>query len=418
MLKERWLEMERWPEPQDNLADIVSSEHRKQWSAPDGVACAPATSVLMGEFTDFTGGMSAVMVHSLEAAVAFSYRTDREVHVRFLQTGSEEDISSADADELEKAAGTILDPPVHEDDSPAEWNVSSSLPTDEWAVRLGGVVITMIHRQLLTRDTPGVNVTVVCDIPPHAGLGRTAAVTSALAFALNGEPDERDDAPTRAKLASVAHCAAEVFTGLMHPRARFVGCLRGTGEGLNLVDFGDGSLTVAPAIQDAMVITPALTRLPEARDNSDRLAWRRTFVSQALKNFGVTTLQQLPDAPARVGDWLRTVISVKGSEGLPTVGAAVGWLTYLGEEATRAHEFAGLLRSRRMDDAFEVFARSAGPLREFALDEAAAAAPTDIPARPAAIGRSTAMLCLTGYNDLPDVPGAHVIVLRPGTRAH
>ena len=410
--------MKQWPGPQENIADSVAREHQQQWGDPDGVACAPATSCLMGEFTDFTGGMSAVTIHSLEAAVAFSYRADRAVHVRFIQSGVGEKSFTADADELEKAATEILDPPVREFEEPQRWNVADSLPTDDWAVRLGGVVITMIHRQMLTRDTPGVNVTVVCDIPPHAGLGRTTAVMSALALALNGEPDERDDAPTRAKLATVAHCTAEVFTALTHPRARFVGCLRGTGKGVNLVDFGDGSLTVAPRMPECTIIAPSLTRLPAARANSDRLAARRAFVLRALENFGVTTLQQLPDASARIGEWLRTLISVKGSEGLPTPGAAVEWLTYLDDEAKRTGEFIQLLRSRRLPEACDMFTLSAGPLHHFALDESATDEVAGVPSRPAAIGRSDATVCVAPAAELPEVAGATVILLAPGERAH
>lgn len=428
-----------WPEPHGSLTDLVTTRHQSVWGTdPDGVAAAPATSCLIGEWTDFTGGYAAFALHSLESAVSFSFRADRKVRVHFTQAtqaGAGEPIRNVDhsweatLDELEEAAAGILDPPAKghlaDSDEPQRHSVSGTLPTDNWAVRLGGVVISMIHRQMLTRDTPGLDITVACEIPPHAGLGRVAATTTALALALNGEPDERDDAPTRAKLAAVCHLAAEVFAGSIHPRGRFITALRGTGEGVNVIDFADGSLTVAPGLvntpgYELAVVASTLEASPHRSEASDRLLRQREFICAALSNFGVTTLQQLPGAAARIGDWLSAVISVKGPEGYPRVDEATQWVTFLHDEADRARYFVQLLRARKVDEACDVFALSAGPSLQYAQATAPAIAVPEVPARPAEAGLSEALLTVVDPFDVPELPTPDTLLIRlsPGQRAH
>src|SRR5699024_11769425 len=65
--------------------------------------------------------------------------------------------------------------------------VTPPAPQGSWAARIGGVIWTMINRQLLSRETAGADVTLVSDIPLEAGMGALSAADVAVALAMMPE---------------------------------------------------------------------------------------------------------------------------------------------------------------------------------------------------------------------------------------
>lgn len=140
------------------------------------VASAPGTWVLIGENVDHFGGVTLAGTAALRAAAAVSPRPDRVVSV--------------------SARG------------PLGQEFSAQLPFDEepgdgLGRRWWGLVHTLVQRQVLSRDTAGMDITVESDVPVGAGLGALYAADAAIALALAGAHDDVDTAPFRARLAEI-----------------------------------------------------------------------------------------------------------------------------------------------------------------------------------------------------------------------
>lgn len=68
----------------------------------------------------------------------------------------------------------------------------------------------MIHKQMLSRDTKGLDITVLSTIPEGVGLGENSAMDVALALALYRENIE--EAPTKARIAEICSQSAFMFS--------------------------------------------------------------------------------------------------------------------------------------------------------------------------------------------------------------
>ena len=349
--------MPMWPATELPTTDRATSAHREKVGVePLHVAHAPATWLLIGEHVDHSGGVVLAALTDLEVAVALSPRNDDLLKVTLHETTPrgvkviEDQISSGVV--AERAAAQ--QPTIDERGRPVE----PPTPEGGLAARLGGIVWTMIQRQLLSRDTAGLDVTVVTDIPDGVGLGDEAALESAFVLALLGDAPDLDDAPMRTRLAEVCHQAAEMFSPAPPLRARHTVALRGVGDSVSVIDYADGSVTQAPHPASADLEFFAITVEHAYTDRSAEIRRRQRFVADACRAFGTESLRLLPDARQRVVEWLTAVHKVHGTDDTPSVGEAAAWLAFEEKETERAQQMARALRARRSEDMWPLLAQS------------------------------------------------------------
>lgn len=338
-----------WPQPNSPAAERVRDLHATiAGVAAHGVATAPATWAMVGEHTDAFGGVTVMGQAGLRAAAAVSPRDDDTIAVH---------ISAATADGGEQVIkhSTTLDalgelsaaqsPTTDEEGQP----VNPPAPTGGLGQRAAGIVWMMVNRQLLSRETGGMDLTVVCDIPLHAGLGAESAIDVALALALLPDSEDPTEAPLRARLAEVCHQAGTLFSLVPPLRARHTTALRGKGTALTVIDYADNSVTHAthPLGKDLAGIVIAAPSAADVSAGVAALHERGQFIADALHAFGADNLRLLPDAEIRVPEWLTAVHEVYGPKNQPTVAEARRWLAYLDAETDRAEELTQALRSRR-----------------------------------------------------------------------
>ena len=167
-------------------------------AASGRVASAPGTWVLIGENVDHFGGVTLVGTSSLRAAASVSPRSDGVISVA-----------------ANGPLGQEFSAQLPYDDQPA----------DGLARRWWGLVHTLVQRQVLSRDTAGMDITVESDVPVGAGLGALYASDAAIALALAGSHDDVDTAPFRARLAEICSHAVATYSSLPVLRARHSVCL-------------------------------------------------------------------------------------------------------------------------------------------------------------------------------------------------
>lgn len=349
--------MPMWPAAEQPVTDRVVAAHQARTGEdPAHVAHAPATWLIIGEHVDHSGGVVLAALAEPEVAVALSPRDDDLVRVQLHETTPtgvekrEDEVSMGVVGELAAVQQPGIDDRGRPVDPPA--------PEGGLAVQLGGIVWTMINRQLLSRDTGGLDVTVVSDIPDGAGLGDEAARDVAFVLALLGDAEEVREAPMRSRLAEVCAQAAEMFSPTPPLRSRYTVALRGQSDSVSVIDYADGSVTQAPHPQSEQLEFFAVTVDQAQVDRSEEILRRRRFVQEACRAFGTESLRLLPDASPRVIEWLTAVHKVHGEDEVPSVGEAAAWLAFEEKETVRAQRLAQVLRSRRMDDIWPILAQS------------------------------------------------------------
>lgn len=343
------------------LLDAACSRHRDIFGTePTGGATAPSTWSLLGEHTDHSGGIVLASLSQWSVAVTVSPNPDDVINVATVTplttvtpvTGGEMDVEkhSLAVDEVAaRAAAQQTTVNAHGRPSP------TPVPEGGIAARLGGLAWTMIHRQMLSRDTRGLDITVVSTIPVGIGLGEMAATDVATALALFTE-DTRD-APIRARLAEICSQSAAMFAEIAPLRARHTTALRGERGKMSVIDYADGSVTQVPhpvnrsAGLSAYLVAPPTTGVFPTGDLDPQETRRRQyFVDEATRAFSVESLRLLPDATVRVTEWLEAVIEVAGRKHLPTVEQARNWLSFWEAETMRAQRLTRALRARRRQD--------------------------------------------------------------------
>lgn len=345
-----------WPSAHSPVLDRARQLHREETGVESTqVADAPGTWLVMGEHVDYAGGVTLIAQVSQRVAVAVSPRPDDLIKVTYQSTA---------LDGVVTTTGEITLATVEERATTQQLvDVDSSI-----AARLGGIVWTMIHRQLLSRDTAGMDVTVVSDIPADAGLGAISSAEAAFALALLGEVEDRDEAPLRARLAEVCAQAADIFSHTPSLRSRYTAILRGAAGQVAVVNYADGSVTQAPHPTSANMRILAVIGPETEVDQTVAIQERRQFLDAACRAFGTESLRLLPDAPTRVLDWLRAVHKVHGTDGQPSLEQATTWLTFDKEETARAEQLIRSLRSRRIEDLWELMSESQAGLEDYGLD--------------------------------------------------
>lgn len=369
--------MSLWTDPTAQhatpVAERARTAHEKRTGrAPAHVASAPATWILAGENVDHFGGATLIGLSSLRAAVAFSPRDDNQLVFAASAPASEDVVATAPLGEPADA-----DHPL--------------------AKRWGGLVHQLIQRQVLSRDTAGLDVTVVSDIPLGAGLGALWAADAAMCLALAAGHAELNEAPFRARLADIASQAVDAYSSLTGLRSRHTAALRASGTGIAVIDYADGSLTEAPHPgREGVRFFSVAEKFGEADDGEvERIAAHRAFIDAACANFGVSSLRKLPDAIDRVVEWV-TARRTVGDETAPTPEQARAWVHFCEAETLRSMAVAKALRSRHTNDLFSLV-NSPTEARGLTLPDALVELCKTrgaLAARPAATGTSKAVLAL------------------------
>lgn len=343
--------------PPARLLDAARAHHQDCYRTdPTGAATAPATWSLLGEHTDHSGGVVLTALAQWSVAVTVSTNENAVINVATISGDKGlPDRQSITVDEVAMRA-TAQQSAVNAHGRP----IPAPTPEGGSAARLGGIAWTMIHRQMLSRDTRGLDITVVSTIPPTMGLGETAATEVATALALFGE--QAEDPPARARLAEICSQSASMFAEAVPLRARHTTALRGENTKVSVIDYADGSVTQVPhpvsksaALRAFAVMAPAADVLPNQVEDTRR---RQNFIDAATRAFSVESLRLLPDATVRVAEWLQAVIEVSGRRDFPTVDQAQNWLGFWEEETVRAQRLSSALRSRRRQDIAELIRAS------------------------------------------------------------
>lgn len=330
-----------WTAPKTPASERVAPAHRERTgTAPLHTADAPGTFIVVGENSDHFGGVTIVGLTSLRAAAAVSPREDDTITV------------------FCDFAGTLIDGATTSTriSSLAEQDSADGDSEFTLAERFGGLMHTLVGRQMLSRDTAGMDITVIADIPLGAGLGALHAADAAVALALLGGDEEIDAAPLRTRLADIASQAAASFSRLPVLRARHSAALRGHDGKVSVIDYADGSLTQAPYPGHAgvRVFSVAASHGEPFTDEARSVDEGRTFIDEACSNFGVASLRQLPNAADRVVEWVNARHQVHGTDSAPSLETARAWVDFGEAETELSANAARALRSMRTDEFFDV----------------------------------------------------------------
>ncbi|MBK4139311.1 galactokinase [Corynebacterium macginleyi] len=353
--------MPLWSTPESPIAARVAQQHASiVGTDPTHTASAPGTWPLMGEHIDHYGGIVAASLSDLRAAAAVSLRTDGIVAVHYIPTRGEPVHDSIGLQEV----ATLAAAQQATTDSEGQ-PVIPPAPEGGLAARIGGIVHTMINRQLLSRETAGADITIVNDIPADIGLGAASAADVATALALMG-PVDNLDAPLRVRVAEVCTQAVTTFAHQPALRARHTAALRSSGDGVCIIDYADGSVTHAPHVVDQDVTAFAVAvpggNAEEQSQAISAIRQRQQFIDDACHSFGTESLRLLPDAQQRVVEWLKAVHKVYGEDGRPSITAATEWMAFYAEENTRVEHFVRYLRSHRRNELFPIVLQSQASL--------------------------------------------------------
>ncbi|BAU96562.1 galactokinase [Corynebacterium suranareeae] len=330
-----------------DLLEACVAFHREHFHTnPTGAATAPGTWSLIGEHSDYAGGVVLAANTNWRTAVAVNKNRKDEINVHVVdEKGGVEKHFISTADVAARAQAHMKS---HDD---LGRQTTPPQPEGGIAARLGGIAWTMIHKQMLSRDTKGLDITVLSTIPAGVGLGENSAMDVALALALHRENIE--EAPVKARIAEICSHSAFMFSEASVLRARHTVALRGEHGRIAVVDYSDGSVTQAPhPVSRSAGLSAFIVAADTTTDSTifRNIYARHAFIDEATRAFSVESLRLLPDASTRVVEWLQAVIDVTGRTDLPQVEQAQSWLNLWENETRRAQLTANALRSRRLNE--------------------------------------------------------------------
>jgi galactokinase len=229
------------------------------------VASAPGRVNLIGEHTDYNGGLCLPLALSQRTTVRVTPRTDG----RLILSSAQED---------DRWEGTVDDRP------------------EGWAAYVAGVVHEL---RAEGHDVPGFEATIDSDVPLGAGLSSSAALECSVATAVAALLElDLDDRGVRRSLAAACMRAENDYVGApTGGMDQTVAMLGRAGHAL-LLDFADGSATpVELPLDDAgLVLLVIDTRVShELTDGS--YGNRRTESAQAARALGVDSLREAGAGP-------------------------------------------------------------------------------------------------------------------------
>lgn len=379
--------------------------HHENHGTPGTIAGhAPGMWVTVGEHIDNFGGIALLHQVTPRVAVVASPRKDTTVAVKahFAASLSNPDTAPdifTDSATFEEATAAIQAQSPQADDKGQP--VDPPIPSGGLALRLAAVTLNLMQRGVLSRESTGFDVTVVSELPHSSGFFELAAMDAAFAVAAATRLKDREEPPVRLKLAEA--CINAVDTVALFPAVRSVyhALLRSHGTGMSVMHHVDGALTQTPSMVGRNFSLIA-ARSPEGglldipfEEAARQQRERQRFLTKATHAFGVELLELLPDAPARVIQWLEANHQVLGPHGLPTTAEAAAWLRFWQDETQRASGILSAIRALNFPEASALLNASAD-----ALNSDYGIAGTAVPlgqlllqhgadnARPAAPGRS------------------------------
>ncbi|MDO5671600.1 MAG: galactokinase [Actinomycetaceae bacterium] len=243
---------------------------------PAGVWASPGRVNLIGEHTDYNGGLCLPIALPHRTYVAASPRTDTAVRMT---------TDLADGQVWESQLSDIAPGKVK------GWVAYCAGPL--WAIAEDGIPLT------------GMDIAIASCVPLGAGLSSSAAVECAVALAatdLAGRPHDRDDA-TRAHLANLCVRAENEVAGAPTGGMDQAASLR-TQEGhAILLDCLDGHIDLvhvdlaASGLELIVIDTKASHSLDDGQYGA-----RRASCEAACEILGISTLREIADAPTQEQD--------------------------------------------------------------------------------------------------------------------
>lgn len=300
---------------------------------PAGVWAAPGRVNLIGEHTDYNGGLCLpiALPHRTYAAVA--PRSDRLVRLVSAQSGSTQSGSAQGAD-------------VRSVDLDAVGPVGGPGEVDGWPAYVVGVAWALREAGLVdahagSPSSSGFDVAIDSCVPFGAGLSSSAALESAVAVALDelwGLGMVGSDAG-RATLAAACVRAENEIAGAPTGGMDQAASLRAQQGHALLLDCRDGSVRQVPfdLSRDGLELLVIDTRAPHQLVDG-QYAQRRATCEQAARRLGVATLREvadLDDALARLTD---DVERARVRHVVTEIGRVVDFVAVAGAGETAAGE--------------------------------------------------------------------------------
>lgn len=277
-------------------------------------AQAPGSVELLGEACASTGGMLLATALRETAAVA---------------------LEPVEGDELIiAAAGGARD----EIRMPMPDTVPVGYPKE--ATAIAAAIVAMTHVVHLVPRTTGLKVTWASDIPANRGLGELPALQAAVALAANARWGDRDDVPTRARIATALHDLTAEHVGGHWPLHPYTAALRSNPDSVLTCNHSDEAVTQHPRPENLALM---VAFSPDITGCSPQVE-RHRFFAEACSAFGVPTLNGLPDAESRVLEWVRARHEVHPDGDAPTITRASQWLDDAAGCSDRARAVSAHLR--------------------------------------------------------------------------
>ncbi|UJP39673.1 galactokinase [Cellulomonas palmilytica] len=296
--------------------------------APDGVWSAPGRVNLIGEHTDYNGGLCL--------PVALAHRTFAAVRRRGDDTArmvSAWDASVVTALELASVAPGAV---------------------DGWTAYVAGVAWALRERG---RPVAGFDVAVDSCVPVGSGLSSSAALSCSVALALDAVNALAQD---RAALAADCVRAENEIAGAPTGGMDQAAALRTTAGHALLLDCRDLSVRHVPfdPAAEGLALLVIDTRAEHALVDG-QYAQRRATCEQAARLLGVTTLRDVTDSPADAERALRTL-----TDGTPEGDLRVRRVRHVLSEIARVGEFVALLDAGRLRETGPLLDASHASLRD------------------------------------------------------
>lgn len=289
------------------------------------VAYAPGSINLLGEECTCSGGLLLAHALPVYAAVGVEEIDDEELRVVFGREETTMPLPDAIPDAF---------PPV---------------PT-----AVAAVFVALQHSlHIVPRTRGGLKVTIASTIPARRGFGEIPAIQSALSLALNARFGDRDDVPTRTRMATAIHNLMVSQEGDYLPYYPYTTSLRSKPDSILCINHADEAVTqtVRPSSLEFLVAYS-----PEVTCGSPNEE-RSQFFKDACTAFGVTTLSSLPDAQTRVLDWINARHQVQPDGEAPTLARASRWLDEASGSSDRARAVIGNIRHSNIDAVLDGVAR-------------------------------------------------------------
>ena len=315
-------------DPADGAARVRALFTDRFDGAPDGTWSAPGRVNLIGEHTDYNGGLCLpfALPHRTYVAVRCAPGSDRVRLVSAQAATGVREISLADV-----APGTVSGWPAY-------------VVGVAWALREAG------------HEIDGFDIAVDSCVPSGAGLSSSAALECAAAVALDalfglglaGTADGPDDAG-RATLAAACIRAENEIAGANTGGMDQSVSLRGQAEHALLLDCRDGSVRHVPFDLTAHGLALLVIDTKAAHALVDgQYAARRATCERAAEILGVATLREVD--PAGLGDALARLAHGTGPVGAGSHDAEVlvRRIRHVVTEIARVEEFVALLDADRV----------------------------------------------------------------------